>query len=174
MCSCLPLGLLSDDNTRAHARTHAESSVQVCQTPCLLLAVDCGNVYLCSQSVGSDYSSPSLRVNTVALETATQRSPIPALGRSLGPLLCHPAARLAQRHAVCRPPPERERERERERESAQHIPVSPPPPPPPPPHLSLSLSLFLPLCAIRTRMDLPSEQSRSLLQHLASWTLIWK
>ena len=160
-------------HARTRARTHAESSVQVCQTPCLLLAVDCGNVYLCSQSVGSDYSSPSLRVNTVALETATQRSPIPALGRSLGPLLCHPAARLAQRHAVCRPPPERERERERERESAQHIPVSPPPPPPPP-HLSLSLSLFLPLCAIRTRMDLPSEQSRSLLQHLASWTLIWK
>ena len=142
MCSCLPLGLLSDDNTRAHARTHAESSVQVCQTPCLLLAVDCGNVYLCSQSVGSDYSSPSLRVNTVALETATQRSPIPALGRSLGPLLCHPAARLAQRHAVCRPPPERERERERERTAhpSQSSSSSSSPP------LSLSLSVSPSLC----------------------------
>ena len=131
-------------HARTRARTHAESSVQVCQTPCLLLAVDCGNVYLCSQSVGSDYSSPSLRVNTVALETATQRSPIPALGRSLGPLLCHPAARLAQRHAVCRPPPERERERERAHSTSQSVllllllllPTS----------LSLSLSVSPSLC----------------------------
>lgn len=85
--------------------------MQVCQTCCLLSALIGRNVCLCSESVCSEYSSPSRFVNSCGLGDS-YTTLIPRL--AISPDSCDPVE-SNQRHAVC----------SSLKASAHHIPASP-------------------------------------------------